>query len=82
MLIRLAWAAKPLPAGTGIFIALVLSLCGVPDEVVAHEYSLTDIGLLERREKIITYLTPKLGDRPRAEMMVTSKYVVFHALFL
>ncbi|KAI9046900.1 hypothetical protein LZ554_008978 [Drepanopeziza brunnea f. sp. 'monogermtubi'] len=30
---------------TGVICALVLSLCGVDDEVVAHEYALTDLGL-------------------------------------
>ncbi|KAG0650074.1 Tyrosine-phosphatase [Hyphodiscus hymeniophilus] len=30
---------------TGVICALVLSLCGVDDEVVAKEYSLTEIGL-------------------------------------
>ncbi|KAK0371536.1 tyrosine phosphatase [Colletotrichum limetticola] len=41
---------------TGIICALILSLCGVSDEVVAHEYSLTDIGLQDRREEIIQHL--------------------------
>ncbi len=30
---------------TGVICALVLSLCGVDDEIVAHEYSLTEVGL-------------------------------------
>ncbi|KAI9163639.1 Tyrosine-protein phosphatase [Paramyrothecium foliicola] len=34
---------------TGVACALVLSLCGVPDEVVAWEYNLTEIGLEEMK---------------------------------
>jgi protein tyrosine/serine phosphatase len=30
---------------TGVICALVLSLCGVDDEVVAYEYALTEVGL-------------------------------------
>ncbi|TQN66577.1 Tyrosine-protein phosphatase [Colletotrichum shisoi] len=41
---------------TGVICALILSLCGVSDEVVAHEYSLTDIGLQDRREEIVNHL--------------------------
>ncbi|KAF6839995.1 tyrosine phosphatase [Colletotrichum musicola] len=41
---------------TGVICALILSLCGVSDEVVAHEYSLTHIGLQDRREEIINQL--------------------------
>ncbi|GKT48814.1 tyrosine-protein phosphatase [Colletotrichum spaethianum] len=41
---------------TGVICALILSLCGVSDDVVAHEYSLTDIGLQDRREEIVHHL--------------------------
>ncbi|KAF4633080.1 hypothetical protein G7Y89_g5039 [Cudoniella acicularis] len=42
---------------TGVICALVLSLCGVDDEVVAHEYSLTEVGLTtEWKEKVIEIL--------------------------
>ncbi|KAK1998152.1 tyrosine phosphatase [Colletotrichum falcatum] len=41
---------------TGVICAIILSLCGVSDEVVAHEYSLTDIGLQDRREEIVNHL--------------------------
>lgn len=41
---------------TGIICALVLSLCGVDDEVVAHEYSLTDLGLRSRHLEFLTAL--------------------------
>ncbi|KAH9996115.1 tyrosine phosphatase [Xylariaceae sp. FL0662B] len=41
---------------TGLACALILSLCGVADEVIAHEYSLTDLGLGLRHEMIIQFL--------------------------
>lgn len=62
---------------TGVLCALVLSLCGVPDEAVAHEYSLTDLGLKERKEEFISHLVrapPLKGDRPAAERMVGSRW--------
>lgn len=61
---------------TGVLCALVLSLCGVPDEVVAHEYSLTDLGLGHRRDEFIGNLTrsgPLKDDRAAAERMVSSR---------
>ncbi|KAK3372044.1 tyrosine phosphatase [Podospora didyma] len=60
---------------TGIFIALVLSVCGVDDATVSHEYSLTDLGLLARKKGIVDKITAGGilgGDRARAERMVTS----------
>ena len=39
---------------TGVICALALSLCGVDDEVVAHEYSLTDLGLRSRHLEFLT----------------------------
>ncbi|KAL7621217.1 hypothetical protein AAE478_008534 [Parahypoxylon ruwenzoriense] len=42
---------------TGVICALILSLCGVADEVVAHEYSLTDLGLKSRHAELIKHLT-------------------------
>lgn len=56
--------------------ALVLSLCGVPDEVVAHEYSLTDLGLGHRRDEFVRSLTqsgPLKGNHAAAERMVGSR---------
>lgn len=41
---------------TGVICALILSLCGVEDEIVAHEYSLTDIGLKPRHAEIVAHL--------------------------
>ncbi|KAI0176488.1 tyrosine phosphatase [Hypoxylon sp. FL1284] len=41
---------------TGIICALILSLCGVEDEGVAIDYSLTDVGLRPLHETIISNL--------------------------
>jgi len=41
---------------TGVICALVLSLCGVADDVVAHEYALTALGLRDSQESIIERL--------------------------
>ncbi|KAF7513626.1 hypothetical protein GJ744_008920 [Endocarpon pusillum] len=41
---------------TGVFAALVLRLCGVPDEVIAWEYSITEQGLGSWRESIIAHM--------------------------
>ncbi|CAK7234353.1 hypothetical protein SCUCBS95973_008906 [Sporothrix curviconia] len=38
---------------TGVLGALLLSLCGVPDEVVAEEYNLTEAGLGEWTELLV-----------------------------
>lgn len=71
--------------GTGLIVAIVLSLLGVEDEAIAHDYSLTDLGLAQRKEAIVQHLmeTPGLfGDRARAETMVSSRYVYSSFLFL
>lgn len=63
---------------TGVFCALVLSLCGVDDEVVAYEYSLTAVGLSEEwKETVKEHLmnNPALkGDEQGAINMISSKY--------
>jgi protein tyrosine/serine phosphatase len=41
---------------TGVICALILSLCGVPDDIIAYEYSLTEEGLAEFRETLIAHL--------------------------
>lgn len=41
---------------TGVICALILSLCGVPDDSVAYEYSLTEKGLAEFKETLISRL--------------------------
>ncbi|KAH8816813.1 tyrosine phosphatase family-domain-containing protein [Xylogone sp. PMI_703] len=42
---------------TGVICALLLSLCGVDDNTVAYEYSLTEMGFpQEFKEKLVTHL--------------------------
>lgn len=41
---------------TGVIVALVLSLCGVSDDVIAYEYNLTEIGLASRHEELMQHL--------------------------
>jgi hypothetical protein len=47
-----------------VICALILSMCGVEDEVVAHEYSLTEMGLQSRHAEFMKYLVlePALKD--------------------
>ena len=67
---------------TGVICALVLSLCGVDDEVVAHEYSLTEVGLTtEWKAAVIEHLmdNPVLqGNMAGALNMISARYVVFY----
>ncbi|RYP55418.1 hypothetical protein DL769_010193 [Monosporascus sp. CRB-8-3] len=61
---------------TGVICAVILSLCGVDDDIVAHEYSLTDLGLKERHQEIIAHLVqePAFKDDPDgARRMVLAK---------
>ncbi|KAL2255637.1 hypothetical protein VTK26DRAFT_2972 [Humicola hyalothermophila] len=61
---------------TGVIVALVLALCGVDDETIAHEYNLTELGLAPRKEEIIQHLVSGealFGDRERAERMVGAR---------
>lgn len=61
---------------TGVLVAVVLSLCGVGDEAVAHEYALTDLGLRERKKEFVAQLVagpPLEGRRADAERMVSSR---------
>jgi hypothetical protein len=66
---------------TGVLCALILSLCGVEDEVIAHEYSLTEVGLTsEWKEAILDHMmrNPALkGNRAGALNMIGSKYVIY-----
>jgi protein tyrosine/serine phosphatase len=41
---------------TGVICALILSICGVSDETVAYEYSLTEEGLAELKDTLIAQL--------------------------
>lgn len=61
---------------TGVICALILSLCGVDDQVVAYEYSLTELGLAQFRETLIAHLmaNPALKDnRSGAMNMISAK---------
>ncbi|KAI1422158.1 tyrosine phosphatase [Xylaria sp. FL1777] len=44
---------------TAVICALILSLCGVADDVIADEYSLSDIGLKSCHEQLIANLLSK-----------------------
>jgi protein tyrosine/serine phosphatase len=63
---------------TGVLCALILSLCGVEDEIVAQEYSLTEIGLpIEWKEAVIEHLSdnPALkGNKEGAWNLISAKY--------
>ena len=43
---------------TGVVCALILSICGVPDNIVAHEYALTAVGIEDKIASIITEIRP------------------------
>lgn len=61
---------------TGLFISILLSLLHLPHSVIAHEYSLTDLGLAHRKSAIVDHvmLDPAFdGDRAAAERMVSSR---------
>lgn len=61
---------------TGLLAALLLSLAGVTDNVIADEYALTDIGLAPLRELFVERLlkNPVLaGDEVGVRNMVSSK---------
>lgn len=52
---------------TGVICALILSLCGVDDDVISSEYALTEIGLpQEWKEAVIAHLmeNPELRANP------------------
>lgn len=66
---------------TGVFVALVLSLCGVDDETIAYEYSLTELGLAKMKPVILEHLmaNPAFGgDEKGALNMISARYVYFH----
>ncbi|KAL2358844.1 protein-tyrosine phosphatase-like protein [Cryomyces antarcticus] len=61
---------------TGVLVALLLSLVGVPDDAVADEYALTDVGLAEVKPAFIERLleNPALeGDEEGVRNMVGAK---------
>ncbi|KAI1187821.1 tyrosine phosphatase [Nemania serpens] len=68
---------------TGVIVALALSLCGVPDEAVVHEYNLTEIGLRSRLEELVQHVSrnPKIGiDVEGARRMVGAKEAMLGTL--
>lgn len=71
---------------TGVLCALILSLCGVPDDEVAREYELTEFGLSkEWKETVVDHLmaNPALsGNREGAWRMIGARLVSFWALSL
>jgi protein tyrosine/serine phosphatase len=61
---------------TGVVVALLLSLAGVPEETIADEYALTDLGLADLKPIFIERLlrNPVLeGNREGVGNMVSSK---------
>ena len=62
---------------TGVICALILSLCGVDDEIVAQEYALTDLGLSTKwKTSVIEHLmaNPALkGNKEGAWNMIGAK---------
>lgn len=61
---------------TGVLVALVLTLVGVEDEVIAREYALTELGLAQWKEIMIEYLSSDLamhGGREGAERMIGAR---------
>jgi protein tyrosine/serine phosphatase len=60
---------------TGVICALILSLCGVDDEVVAHEYSLSELGLQSRPDFLRNLLEEPVvkGNAAAAMEMVGSR---------
>ncbi|KAI9695391.1 MAG: hypothetical protein M1820_008646 [Bogoriella megaspora] len=61
---------------TGVFVALVLGLCGCSDDAIAAEYALTELGFAERKAETMEMLL-KLdglsGDRSGVERMVSAR---------
>jgi hypothetical protein len=55
---------------TGVICAIILSLCGVPDDVIAWEYSLTELGLEVKRGELTEMLMkhPACQDNPEAAL--------------
>jgi protein tyrosine/serine phosphatase len=51
---------------TGVVCALVLALCGVPDETIAWEYALTELGLASKMSEFMEILQehPAMKDNP------------------
>lgn len=75
---------------SGVFIGLLLSLLGVPDDIIAQEYALSQVGLERGRDGVVDRLmgNPKfreaLGEgqegRRKAERMVGAREESMRAL--
>jgi hypothetical protein len=57
---------------TGVLCALLLSLCGVPDDVVAEEYSQTDIGLGNWLKHLVNVVIRHAGAKEEAARRMAS----------
>lgn len=62
---------------TGVFCALILSLCGVQDEIIANEYALTEIGLSkEWKQAVVNHLMQNevlKGDEIGAQNLISAR---------
>jgi protein tyrosine/serine phosphatase len=61
---------------TGVICALILSICGVLDDIVAYEYSLTEEGLAEFKDTLIAHLlgNPALENNEKGAInMISAK---------
>ena len=58
---------------TGVLCALILSLCGVGDDLVAYEYALTNLGLAARKEELLKHLTVHGGNLAAAERLFEAR---------
>lgn len=65
---------------TGVIIALLLMLSGVPDSLIVKEYGLSTAGLIPIITQIERYLVKAKGKsidaRKRAEEMIVARYVI------
>ncbi|EIW76320.1 hypothetical protein CONPUDRAFT_43480, partial [Coniophora puteana RWD-64-598 SS2] len=59
---------------TGIVAALILKLCGVSDDAIAHDYALTRVGREPDREKVLKRLSnePRFASDSRAALRMLS----------
>ncbi len=62
---------------TGVICALILSLCGVQDSIVAHEYALTALGIEDKVASIITEIRPNGPGISEEEERFFSSRLVF-----
>jgi len=65
---------------TGLVIALALSLCGVPDDVIVIDYARSQEGLERQRHIMVeemrkTGLEPEFSDAPAEIIQMTLEYI-------